>query len=93
MDGIPALNVFGQGFVVRRHQRHMLDVERSGELEEGHDRGVAEPPLQIAQILLGEAGALGELLLTEALLEPDPPHISSDQSPNVHSAKLDHYPL
>lgn len=82
-----------RGFFVRRDQRDMIHAQRLREFVEADDRRIAEAAFEIAQILLREARTLRELLLTQALFEPDPPHVPSDQPPHVHAGRLDvtHY--
>lgn len=70
----------------------MLDAERLGELEKGDDRRIAAPVLQPAQILLCEAGRLGEPLLGQALIQPYPFYVATNEPPHVHAGKLDDYP-
>ena len=57
-------------FVIRLHEIDVADAKRAGEMEERHNRRVAPSPFEVADILLGEARDLGELLLGEALLPP-----------------------
>lgn len=71
----------------------MFDTERLRQLEEGYDRRIAAATLEIAQILLREARALGELFLGQALFEPDPSDVRSNQFPHVHAESLDRYAL
>ena len=55
---------------------------------ERDDRRVAPAPLQIAEILLGEARADGELLLSQAQLLPSIVHIPPDEAPHIHDAMV-----
>ena len=71
----------------------MLDSERQSNFIKTDDRRISVSALQTAQILLGEAGFLGELLLRQALFEPDLPHVPPDQFPHIHTDRLDHYIL
>jgi len=57
-------------FVIRLHKIDVADAESAGEMEERHDGRIASPPFEIADILLGEARDLGEMLLGEAFLPP-----------------------
>ena len=49
----------------------MADPERGRQFMDRDDGGVALAPLKPADVLLAEAGHLGELLLGQALLLPD----------------------
>ena len=62
-------------------------------MEEGHNRGVAPAPFQIAHILLSETRDLGELLLREAFLPPQLPKIATHKLAHIHMRKLRLYIL
>ena len=65
----------------------MTDPKYRRQLIERHDRRVPTALLQAADVLLAEAGDLGELLLGQALLAPDPPDIPPDQLAHVHAPR------
>ena len=52
-----------------------------------HDRRVAQPAFEIADVLLRHACRLGEALLSEALLPPQPRKIPAHQPAHVHARK------
>lgn len=72
----------------RLDQFHVADAEGLGELIECDNGGIALSALQPADILLGEAGNVRELLLRQAFFQPDPPHIPSDQGAHVHGRRI-----
>jgi hypothetical protein len=47
----------------RAHEFHVADTERGRQLVDAHDRRIAPPLLKTADVLLAEAGNLGQLLL------------------------------
>ena len=71
----------------------MADAERTGEMEQRHDGRIASALFETADILLCEAGDLGETLLGEALLPAEPPEIATHQLAHVHARKLRLYTL
>jgi hypothetical protein len=64
------------------------DAQGLCQLLERYDRRVAAPALEIADVLLTEARALGKLLLRQALREPDPLGVPSHQPPHIHAEGL-----
>ena len=82
------LRAFTARFVVRLHQIDVADAERGGEMKEGHDGRVAPSAFEVADILLGEARDLGEMLLGEAFLPPQSPEIPADKLAHIHVRKL-----
>lgn len=79
---------FISGLVIGHDQVDMTDTEGAGEMKKRDNRGVAQAPFEIADILLCHAGDLGETLLSEALLPPQPRKIPADQLAHVHARKL-----
>jgi hypothetical protein len=62
--------------------------ERIGDFVEGDDGRVTPSPFQLAQILLAQATALGELLLRQTLLLPNPGRVAADEFAHVHAQSL-----
>lgn len=62
----------------------MTDVQGSGQFVERHDGGIATPPFQSTDVLLTEARKLAELLLCQALQEPDPFEVISHELAHIH---------
>jgi hypothetical protein len=58
-----------------------------------HDRWIAPTTLEATDILLGDAGHLGEALLGEALRQSQPCKIPANQPAHVHARKLNEYTL
>ena len=79
--------------IVGRHKVDMADAECAREMEQGHDGRVAPALFETADILLREAGNLGEALLGEALLPAEPPEIATHQLAHIHARKLRLYTL
>ncbi|MGY2805578.1 tryptophanyl-tRNA synthetase [Bradyrhizobium sp. USDA 4506] len=71
----------------------MTDTQRAGEFKQRYDGWVTAPTLQVADVLLSEAGQLGEFLLRKALLLPQSCKIPADQLAHVHLRKLRLYIL
>lgn len=71
----------------------MLDPERLGQLVDADDGGVAPALFQAADVLLAEAGLLGELLLGQPLPLPELPYIPPDQLAHVHAPRSAGYIL
>jgi hypothetical protein len=67
----------------------MADAEHRGQLIDCDDSRVSTPVFQAANILLTEAGKLGETLLGQALLLPDPLDVAADQRTHVHAYRVD----
>jgi len=84
---------FSPSLVVWHQQFEMSGAERLREFEHRHNRRIAAPPFQATDVLLGEAGALGELLLRQAILQPDSLDVPPDQPPHIHRGKLAGYIL
>ena len=71
----------------------MTDAERDREMIDAHDRRVALAAFDIADILLRNAGHLGEPLLGEFLLPAQSRKIPTDQLAHIHGRKLRQYTL
>ena len=71
----------------------MADAERGRNMIERHDGGISQAAFEVADILLGIAGHLGETLLGESLLPSQSRKIPADQLAHVHARKLRHYTL
>ena len=71
----------------------MTDAQCACEFEQRHHSGIAPTTLQIADVLLSEAGRLGESLLREALLLPQSCKIPAHQLAHIHLRKLRLYIL
>jgi len=63
----------------------MADAQCLRELVERHDCGVPLALLKAAEILLGEAGNLGDLLLGQAPLSTDTGEISPYELAHIHA--------
>jgi len=61
-----------------------IHVQRLGQLVQRHHGRIAPTALEPADILLREAGTLGDLLLRQSLLAAQPAEIASHQLPHVH---------
>ena len=61
------------------------DTQALRQLKKGDDGGISVSLLKATDILLGKSSDLGKLLLGQALFQPNPPYVSSDQCPHVHS--------
>lgn len=70
------------------HEFHVADVQRRREFVKAHDRRVSLTLFEAANVLLAEPGNLGQLLLRQAFLLPDPPDVSPDQPAHVHAPKV-----
>ena len=77
----------------RAEQLQMPDAKRERQLVDRDDGGIPPPSLEPADILLAEAGALGELLLRQAFLLPHSSYISPDQLAHVHAPRSAEYIL
>ena len=64
-------------------------IQRLGQFPQADHGGVAPSAFQIAEILLREAGALGQLLLRQPQRIPQPSHIPSHDLPHVHARERD----
>lgn len=71
----------------------MTDAERTRKVKQGHDGRIAASSFEVADVLLREAGDLGETLLGEALLLPKSRKVSAHQLAHVHARKLPSYIL
>lgn len=69
----------------RLHQIDRAGAEAARQLEERHDRRVAAAVFELADILLAEAGALGELLLGQARRSAETQGIATDELAHVHA--------
>ena len=78
---------------MRRHERHVPNAEGLRQLEDRHDRRIARPLLKSADILLGKARTLGELLLRQPALKPDALGVPPNQPPHIHGDTLADYTL
>lgn len=83
-----SLDAFAACFVIWQYQIDVAHAQRARKFKEGHDCRIAPASLQVADILLGEAGHFGEFLLREALLLPQSCEIPADQPAHVHLRKL-----
>ena len=79
--------------LVRSNQLQMAHVQCGGQFIQRHDGRVPPAPFQAADVLLTEAGKRRELLLCQAFLLPDSPHVSAHQFAHVHAQWLDDYTL
>ena len=79
--------------IAGRHQFDGAHPERTRKVIQRHDRRIAPTTLEATDILLGDAGHLGEALLGEALRQPQPCKISANQPAHVHARKLTEYTL
>lgn len=70
---------------VRLDQLDMADAEGLRYVVQGLDRRVARPPLQRADVLLGEVGALGHLFLRQAASGAQAREVSPNQFAHVHA--------
>lgn len=66
----------------------MIDPQCSSKLEDRHYSGIATSAFQSADILLGEAGPLSDLLLRQALLPAQTREIAPDQTAHVHEMAM-----
>jgi len=62
----------------RAHEFHVADTERGRQFVDAHDRRIAPSLLESADVLLAEAGNLGQLLLSQALFLSDPLDVPRD---------------
>ncbi len=76
------------GLVIGHDQFDGADTEGTGEMKERDNRGIAVAPFETTDILLSHAGHLGETLLSEAFLPPQPRKIPANQLAHVHARKL-----
>ena len=87
------LGSFGACFVIWQYQIDVVHTQCARKFKEGHHRRIPPASLQIADILLGEAGGFSKTLLGEAFFLPYPSEISADQLAHVHLRKLRLYIL
>ena len=85
---MPPLKLSVRVVVRRSDQGDMIYAERRGDLINTNDCWIAPTALQARQILLREAGFLGQLFLGQSLLLSDAAHILADQLPHIHAAVL-----
>lgn len=71
--------------ICRPDKIEMTDPERASNGLQCFDRGVPFAPLEIAQILLADIGALGDLLLRQAAGRPQAREVFSDQLSHLHA--------
>src|SRR5215472_9807280 len=76
---VPALARITLGPRSRAHEFHVANTERRRQLVDAHDRRIAPSLLEAADVLLAEAGNLGQLLLSQALFLSDPLDVPPDQ--------------
>src|SRR3546814_9928110 len=62
-------------------------------MEKRHHRRITPSPLEIADILLRETGYLGETLLRESLLTPQPCKVQSNEAAHIHTRHAGRYIL
>jgi len=75
------------------HEINMAHPECIGEFMERYDGRIAPPILQAADVLLTEARYVGELLLREPSLVPNPSDVLSNQCPHVHAVRSAGYTI
>lgn len=66
----------------------MADPKRFRDFVDSHDRGIAPAVLEAADILLTEPGEVGEALLRQAPLLPDPFDVATDENAHVHARNV-----
>lgn len=71
-----------------QHQVDMTDTKRRGDLEQRGYCWIATTSLKPAQVLLGKAAALRQLLLCQPLVPPYAGEIPSDKAAHVHSRSM-----
>ena len=71
----------------------VVNTQGTGDFVNRHDCRVPFPLFQAADVLLAEAGNLRELLLGQALSQPDAPNIPPHQLAHVHALKSAVYTL
>ena len=69
----------------------MADTEGLCQFVKGNDCRVTAPSLKATYILLAEPGNFAELLLRQALFEPDPFDILGHQSAHIHAQREEDY--
>lgn len=69
----------------------MADTKRFGQLEQGHNGGIALSLFQPAQVLLTEATEVCILLLAETLLYPIVADVIADQLAHIHASRAANY--
>lgn len=77
--------MFGGIFEVGTDQIDMADAQRQGQFVKRDDGRIAPPTFQAAEILLAEARALLDLLLSQALIPTQAREIPANQFTHVHS--------
>lgn len=70
---------------LRLQQIEMRNSKCHGDFVDRDNRRITFPALKVAQILLGEAGSLGELLLRQLGRLADSGAILADQFPHIHA--------
>jgi len=63
----------------------VADTKGLCQFVQGNDGWVSAPGLKAADVLLAKPGNFAELLLRQALFEPDPLNILGDQSAHIHA--------
>lgn len=76
------------GSAVGPDQVDVIDAQSLRQFVQRNHRWVSVPLFQAAQILLAEAGAIGHILLRQALLATQASEVSSNQSAHVHRENL-----
>ena len=66
----------------------MADTQCCRQLINRDDGGVPASIFQAAEILLAEAGLLGEAFLGQSTLEAGLPNIFPDQNPHIHAPQI-----
>ncbi len=66
----------------------MADAERLRQFVQSDHGGIASPVFETADILLAEAGNIGELFLCQRLQESNAPYIPSNQFAHVHARRI-----
>lgn len=73
--------------VIGHDQFDRADTKGTGKMKERDNRRIAMAPFQTADILLSHPGDLGETLLSEAFLPPQPREVPANQLAHVHARK------
>ena len=63
------------------------DAQALRQFEKSDDGRISVSLLKATDILLGKSSDLGKLLLGQALFQPYPAYVLSDQCPHVHSCQ------
>jgi hypothetical protein len=62
----------------------VADAKSLGDFVDGDHGRVSSAGLKRTDILLAQAREIGQILLAQALLEPDPPDVPADQRAHIH---------